>query len=335
MKVLIVSPLGHPVNQETRYAGIETLVYNFTRELKNIFPVSVMGHSESIFPDGVTVYRTDPTKLEQFIEAELVQFQTYQGIIRNFDVIHDFSHQHFAARYMPNLPSLNVFWHAPNEVQYPKAPYNIIGLSKWACRTFKQFYKHDARFQETIALDTDKYKPGTKPRTDRFMTLGVMSPSKGNREAAELCKNQGVPLDICGSPLMADYVAEVMQMVDDKNIIYHGEVDEAKKLELLQTCKALIYFLQRPEVTSHKVQEAMLCGAPVITSRIGALPEIIKHGVNGFLCSTWEEYCQALKDVDKLKPLDTRDELVKSYSIESVVRGYIPLYEKVVQGLRW
>lgn len=336
MDILLISPLGFPVNPQTRYAGIEHLVYEFAKELSNLgHQVSVLGHSKSQFPDKVILYPTDPIGLETYVESEIRQYQSYQLTLRTFDVIHDFSHQHFASRMTPNLPSLNIFWHDPSEVQYPKSPYNIIGPSRWACLMFKKYYHQEARFQNSIALDTNIYKPSSLPRTDRFLTLGVMLPQKGNLEAAKLCKDIGVKLDICGSPTNQEYTAEVRNYVDGKQIQYHGEVSEEKKIHLMQTCRALIYYIQSPEVTSHKVQEAMLCGAPIITGRMGALPEIVQHGKNGFLCRDEKEYRQAINLVGGLVPTLYLTDVISNYSAYNVVVDYLSLYEKVDGGLRW
>jgi glycosyltransferase involved in cell wall biosynthesis len=333
MKILLVSPLGFTVPQDG-YAGIESLVYNFSRELSRQHDVTVMGRADSAYPEAVRLLPTEVGQEDIFLEAEHNQYIAWQSRLRDFDVIHDFSHQHLAARFNANLPTLNIFWHAPNEQQYPKAPYNIIGLSRWACRMFERYYHQKARYQQSIALDVEKYKPGTLPRTDRFLTLGIMAPQKGNLEAARLCKEMGVPLDIAGKPVDPAYVKDLMTCVDGGMIHYHGEVTEAKKIELMQTCKGLIYYLQRPEVTSHKVQEAMLCGAPIITADIGALPEIIEDGVDGILCRTDEDYKFALRNVLPV-PEETRAFNARTYAIETVVRDYVPLYQEVAGGLRW
>lgn len=334
MNILLVSPLGFPINKDSRYTGIEALVYNYSVELSKTNNVTVMGHYQSIFPDGVAHLKTNPEGLEMFAESELKQFQTYQSEFRKFDVIHDFSHQHFASRFISNLPSLNIFWHAPNEVQYPKAPYNIIGLSKWACRMFECYYHQKARWQISIALDTHLYSPAGE-RGDRFLTIGRMGPDKGNLEAAQLCKEMNVPLDIAGQAGDKNYMDSVLTLCDGDKIKYVGEVTEVEKVALMQKCKGLIYYLRRPEVTSHKIQEAMLCGAPIITSNIGALSEIVTHGVDGFLCNNHNEFRSAIGNVMALTPTKTRAKIAETYSMENVCRAYAPLYSQVANGLRW
>ena len=335
MKVLIISPLGFSITSLTRYAGIEKLAWQFSVELSKNHKVSVLGHADSIFPQGITNYPTEPIG-DIFLSSELRQYQRYHHILRDFDVIHDFSHQHFASRFNYGMKSVNPFWHAPSTGLYPKSPYNIIGLSQWAVREFKRYYHQNAIYQNCIIVDTNVYKP-LSTRTDRLLTLGKMSAEKGNLNAILLCKKLGVPLDVAGAKSDDKYEAEVKAQCDSQQIVFHGEVSDEKKMQLLQTCRALIYFMPQgyEEVTSHKVQEALLCGAGVVATRAGALPEIITQGVDGWLCSTDKEFEQAVKDIDKLQPEKTREATAKKYSIENVVAEHIELYQKVAEGLRW
>ena len=336
MRILLISPLGFPINRQTRYAGIEQLVYNYSRELCKTHDVTVMGHAKSIFPPEVKVLPYDVQPGEDiYLSAELKHYQMCQSKLCTFDIIHDFSHAHLASRFNVNLPSLNIFWHAPNEVQYPKAPYNIVGLSSWACREFERYYHQKARYQQSIALDTDTYKLSNKHRGDRFLTIGRMAKEKGNLDAVIFCREVGVPLDVCGADSNQEYKNQILSLCDGQQVRYLGEVDDITKIKLYQTCKALIYATDRPEVTSHKILEAMLCGASVIVPSIGALPEIVTHGVNGFLCRNKDEFVKAIKLVLLLEPKKRYDWVKKTYSIDTVVSDYIPLYKKVKEGLRW
>lgn len=339
MKILLISPLGFAVNENLRYGGIERLVWNFASELSKEHDVSVWGHSDSVFSPRVHVYDYRPQPADNiYFQSELRQYQIYQSTLREFDVIHDFSHQHLSARFNPNLPTLNIFWHAPNEVQYPKSPYNIIGLSQWACRMFEKYYHQKARYQQSIALDVGMYVPSGEQKSGRFLTIGRMAEEKGNLLAAEMCYKMEVPLDVCGADSDPAYKERVMALCDGKQIKYLGEVSEKKKLHLMQTCQGLIYATKRPEVTNHKMQEAMLCGAMAIMPPIGAAPEIITDGVNGYLCSTEADFYDKINKVSKMGNYGlpaNYNEFRERYSISRVVKDYIPLYEDVANGARW
>ena len=97
-----------------------------------------------------------------------------------------------------------------------------------------------------------------------------------------LCKQLGLPLDVVGGRGVTDqkaplteYEQAIQSLCDGEGIRFLGEIGDEEKIKLMQTCRALIYTIPPTysEVTSHKVQEAMLCGAPIITSPIGALSE--------------------------------------------------------------
>lgn len=339
LKVLLVSPLWFPVNSETRYAGIEHLVWEYARALSKRCDVSVLGHKDSVFPPEVCLLECEgyPT----YLIPETQAFQAWQFLFREFDVIHDFSHLHIASRNM-KLPSLNQVWHSPQLMQAPKAPYNIIMPSEWGVKQFRHYYNQDARYMQTIAIDTTLYKPKGK-HGDRFLTLGRMAPEKGNLKTVLLCKKRGVPLDVCGSrgagvsynePL-SEYEQAIMDNCDGKIIKFHGEVTDEEKIELMQSCRALIYCTDHPEPTNHKLQEAMLCGSPVIAPNIGAQPEIVTHGVDGFLCFEEQEYLDAIDKVDILKPWKTYNQMKHKYSVKTVTNGFLKLYQEVMEGARW
>ena len=339
MKILFISPLGFAIRPDTKYAGIERLVWEFSRELSKEHDVSVIGHPDSLFPEGVELLSV---RQDRQYDPELKSYQAHQFLLRNFDVIHDFSHFHLASRFNYNLPSLNIFWHAPALAKYPKAPYNIIALSKWAAREFKRIYRQEARFQQSIVIDPNVYHPDGK-RGDRFLTIGRMSPEKGNLNAVMLCRDAGVCLDVAGgrgsevsadAPL-SDYEKSIQSLCDGEKIRFLGEVTDEQKIELMQKCRGLVYVTDHPEVTSHKIQEAMFTGAPVIAPRIGAMPEIVTEGIDGFLCTTDEEYLSAVKNIDKLNPWATRKELLNKFAIKEVCAQNVELYKEVAGGLKW
>lgn len=68
----------------------------------------------------------------------------------------------------------------------------------------------------------------------------------------------------------------------DKNYIYHGIADEDLKLELLNECNFLV-LPSYSEGFSMAVLEALSMGKPVVTTPVGALTDVVVHGVNGLL----------------------------------------------------
>lgn len=341
MRVLLISPLGLAVTSSMRYGGIERLVWEFARELdKQGHDVTVQCVKGSVFPPKVKLLECNGGGI---YDQELNAWRIHSNLYRQFDIIHDFSHQHFATRNAPQyLRSVSAFWHSPALAKYIKAPYNIVAPSVWAAKEYKRVYHQEARYQEIIIIDPEKYHTGGK-RGDRFLTIGRMAEEKGNLNAAKICKELGLSLDICGGrglektdqdPL-TEYEQAVMNLCDGKQIVFRGEVTDEEKIELMQACRALLYITDHMEPTSHKIQECIACGAPVIAPQLGALSEVVIHNVNGYLCNDWQEYKDAIANLDKLKPTACYDSFLKKYNPTAVTSDYIKLYERVAGGLRW
>jgi len=343
LKILIFSPIELPYTAGARYTGIERLCVEFSRELaKKGHDVTLLAHRDTALPNGVKLLPCEGYENGREIHAEQRAFQQYQSEFRKFDVIHDWGHLHLISRFMINLPTVNMLNNAPEHHIYPKASYNIVTWSKWGCKEFKKYYHQEARYQESIMVDPETYRPSGK-RNDRFLSIGRMAEPKGNLNAVRLCRKLGLKIDVAGGrgsevehgQSLSDYEAEVAKECDSEDALFLGEVADEYKIELMQSCKALSYVTNHAELTSHKVQEAMFCGAPVIIPVYGGMPEIVTHGVNGFLCSNETEYSIALKNVDKLNPMSVYAEFIKKYTPDTVISGYVKLYEEVANGARW
>ena len=73
--------------------------------------------------------------------------------------------------------------------------------------------------------------------------------------------------------------------------------------------------------------EALACGTPVIASRMGAFPEIIKHGVTGFLCKNKAEYLEAIDQVGDLNPQAPRADAEARWHYVRAAQDYMKLLE--------
>jgi len=372
MKILVFSPIELPYTVGACYTGLERLAVQFAEEWYKLgHEVTILAHKDTDVKSGIELLGCEGYEVIQRPQhAEAIAFQRYISEFSKYDVIWDIGHLHLVARYLPFLPTCNVFSANP---QYEalknniKAPYNLISWSKWGVGQIRRWYKQESKYQETIMVDPDVYKPKTYlvgadpaitqaynqeyipptsqefPRSERFLTMGRMSHEKGNLNAVGLCQELDLPLDVAGGrgsevtagQPMSSYEAQIVEYCDGKKIVFHGEVSDEEKITLMQKAKGLIYMTSHVEITSHKVQEAILCGCPAIIPNLGGLPEIVTDGVDGMLCNDLNDYRNAIARIDELDPSKTREEMAVKYHPVKVAQGYIDLFEGVADGLRW
>ena len=115
-----------------------------------------------------------------------------------------------------------------------------------------------------------------------------------------------------------------------RNIKFAGEVDDKEKAELLAGAKALIFPTNWQEPIGNVTLEALASGTPVITTNMGAMPEVVTPDV-GFRCNTFEEFKEAINRVDEISPRKCRERVEKNFTAEIVTEKYIKVYEKIIQ----
>ena len=72
--------------------------------------------------------------------------------------------------------------------------------------------------------------------------------------------------------------------------------------------------------------EAMACGTPVIALSRGSVPEIIDHGVTGFIVNNVDEAVEAIPEVARLNRSDCRKALDERFSSYRMAKDYVTQY---------
>ncbi|MEQ9397963.1 MAG: N-acetyl-alpha-D-glucosaminyl L-malate synthase BshA [Longimicrobiales bacterium] len=116
----------------------------------------------------------------------------------------------------------------------------------------------------------------------------------------------------------------------------HASVDE------LLSCADLFLLPSETESFGLAALEALACGAPVVASRVGGLPEVVEDGVNGYLfpVGSVEDMADAGVALLSDEALHARFAeagralAVERFSARSVVPRYEAYYERVLEGSR-
>lgn len=174
----------------------------------------------------------------------------------------------------------------------------------------------------------------------RLLYLGRLEASKGVwdlcRAVCSLEPHFPVVLDVGGGGT-DEHQLRSLYGDRDHRIVFHGHLDQPGKDKLLRDCDVLVMPTRLPEAFGNVVAEAFAFGKPVIGSNIGAIPELITHGITGVLVPPGNE--TALRESiaafasGMLNARDFREACFASgrrYSLESMTDKHIQLYDSLL-----
>lgn len=170
--------------------------------------------------------------------------------------------------------------------------------------------------------------PFKADKEDFLLYFGRIIHRKGVQVASDVAKATGNQLYIVGQGSLDD-PAEGLQLGSEKHIKYFPAVGPEERAWFLGNAKAVLMPTYYLEPFGGVNVEAQLCGTPVITSDWGAFPETVLHGVTGYRCRTFEEFCWAVKNIHRIKPEDCRKWAETNYSIERIGRMYEEYFQRI------
>ncbi len=190
-------------------------------------------------------------------------------------------------------------------------------------------------------------------KRDHFVTLGRITPGKGQHIIARLARRLNVPLVLAGpvgpyhdadelaAGLAADPTAannpdvrywqrEVAEHVDGELVRWVGTVGGPIRDDLVSSARASVFPLQWDEPGGTAVVESLALGTPVIGLRRGCLPELIHNGHTGLLTDTAEELAAALRRTGELDPQACRVEAAQRFTPAVMAEKYLQFYERLI-----
>jgi glycosyltransferase involved in cell wall biosynthesis len=125
----------------------------------------------------------------------------------------------------------------------------------------------------------------------RIGAIGRISPEKGQADflrAARILHNAAPQCRflICGAPLFSDpaalrYCAALEALAEDLPVEFAGWTEDVEGV--LATLDLLVVPSASIDATPRVILEAFAAGVPVVAFASGGIPEIVEHGVTGFL----------------------------------------------------
>ncbi len=163
--------------------------------------------------------------------------------------------------------------------------------------------------------------------------FGRIHPDKGAAEAIRAAAATGHRLEMYGLVQDEGYHSrEVQPYVDGTRVTYHGMVGGAERLKALGKAKGLLHLIGFDEPFGLSVIEAMACGTPPIAYRRGSMPELIEHGVTGFLVDSFEEALEAIGRLGEIDRAACRRAVEERFTVERMADAYLALYRRILAG---
>jgi glycosyltransferase involved in cell wall biosynthesis len=335
---IIVNPLI-PVPPE-KYGGIERIVYMLIQELiAKGHDITLYANEDSKPGCELVGYReSDPYGMADMIRINAL---TSKIAFQNFDVVHTFGRMsNIALLMLSKLPKIVSY-------QLPPTLSQIKKVTKFARKGSIHFTGCSNYISNQIApyapvttiyngVDTGEYTFTPSVADDApLVFLGRIQNEKGTHIAIQTALTADRKLIIAGNvpeeSIHRVYFEEkVKPFIDGSRVTYVGPVNNSEKDALLGAAAALLMPVTWDEPFGIVMAEALACGTPVIGFKRGSVPEVVQHGVNGYLCDTAQEMAAFANEIQKINRADCRRIAEEKFSSGTIGNQYEELYKRVV-----
>ncbi|OIO48888.1 MAG: hypothetical protein AUJ34_02165 [Parcubacteria group bacterium CG1_02_41_12] len=264
-----------------------------------------------------------------------------------FDIVHAHTELSLPLAALSKIPTL-ITYHSSYDEFYNK-------LFAYYKNNFKQIYfnslsnrhSHQApliSFIQTVhnGIDLKNFSFNKKPKKD-LLFVGRIIEEKGPDTAIMVAKKIKLPLELIGEKFAPkgqreEFWNNKIQKYLSNNIQYKGIQPHKKTKQYYQNAKILLFPDRWKEAFGLVMIESMACGTPVIAFNKGAVLEIVKHGITGYVVKNEKQMIGAVKKIYSMKEDEyikmryaCREHVEKNFSVEKMVDNYEKLYYKIIE----
>ncbi len=340
MRIAMLAPLVESI-PPTLYGGTERVVSLLTEELIR------RGHEVTLFASGdsrtsAILVPVSPKglrlddKVKDYAAYTLVSLGEAYAHAEEFDVFHN--HNDYLTFPMARLVETATVTttHGRLDLEEVRRFYQLFPEQRLVSISHDQrSWLPDANWVGTVfnGIAIDHFRLRETPG-DYLVFLGRISPEKRPDRAIEIARDVGMRLIIAAKVDAVDREyydhAIAPQIAANRGLVeFIGEVDEHGKDELLGQAYAYLFPIDWPEPFGLTMVEAMATGTPVIGSHNGSVPEIVRDGMTGFVCSTLKEMIEAVPKVAMLDRASCREHVERHFSPAAIAAGYEAVYQSV------
>lgn len=165
--------------------------------------------------------------------------------------------------------------------------------------------------------------------------VGRVSPEKGILDAVEVARLSGRRIRIAAkigtTPADRSYWEdEVRPAMEHPDVEFLGEISEKERDELFASSYATVMPGAWPEPFGLVAIESLACGTPLLARKAGALPEIVRDGIDGFLGDDPMHLAYFVDAVAGLDRAAIRESVLERFSAGRMADRYEAVYQRLV-----
>lgn len=181
-----------------------------------------------------------------------------------------------------------------------------------------------------VDLDLYQFGPGGG---GYLLFIGRMSPDKGVHRAVRIAHRAARPIKIAAkmrTPAERAYYERFVAplLADDDEVFLEAPIEQ--RIELLRHADGLVNPIRWDEPFGLVMIEALASGTPVLASPFGAAPEIVQHGLTGFLCKDESAMVAAITRLPDIDRRRCRTRAETRFGLDRMAADHLRLYERIL-----
>lgn len=227
--------------------------------------------------------------------------------------------------------------------------YRATGCSESVSNDLRRFYPDSAHKIETVrlGLPIPEYQVPVYPEDPVFLCVGRAVPNKGFDTAVQAFQRiiqarHDARLIVAGDGTELDALKNLAASLGIAGAVdFRGWVEPARIPALLQESTAVVVPSRGLEGMPIVAIEAAIESRPVIATRVNGLPELVEHGVNGYLfepddVETLAGLMGALVEAPGLVSRlgkAARDRVEAGYALDTMVDRFESLFQQAISSV--